>query len=125
MRLLAFLFVTLLSVLSEPVLAATPLDVLEEQARQSLSTEEGLAYETKAVQVFWGDARFMRKCAPPDAPVAAPLDIYVVIEASGSIGEYVIAPGNEVAACIKKHTRHRSFPPPSGTFTLKIQLVFQ
>ena len=110
--------------LSGRAFSATPVEELEARYQRAISTAEGLSYEMKAVQAFWGNAQFMRECAPPNAPVADPLTIYVVIEPSGVISDYVIVPDSKVATCITKHTRDRALPPPPSNYTLKIELKF-
>ena len=115
---------TAYAVLAGQAFSATPVAELEARYQRAISTAEGQAYEMKAVQAFWGNAQFMRECAPPNAPVTAPLNIYVGIEPTGSISDYVIVPNSAVATCIEKHTRHRVFPPPPSDYTLKIELKF-
>jgi hypothetical protein len=63
-------------------------------------------YRGVALQTFWGDAAFMRACAPPGTPVAAPFDIYFEIQTNGRIGRILFAPETVVLT-------HGRFVPPA------------
>jgi len=61
----------------------------------------------KAVQVFWGDARFLSACAPSDRPLPAPFTIYLEIRADGTLGTLLMDPETKVGNCIRNHVANR------------------
>jgi len=97
---------------------------LETRYQKSISTPQGKEYEMKAVQAFWGDASFMRECAPPNTPIADPLTIYFEVKPDGGMGELVISPETKVASCIAKNVKNRHFPKPPSEYVVKIDLNF-
>ncbi len=106
--------------LSQPTLAE-----LKARNRELTSTSEGKRYEMDAIRVFFGDARFMRECAPPNAPIAQSLDMFFEVNPDGRMNYLVITPETEVAECIRKHIADRRFPPPSQPFVVNINLKFK
>ncbi len=116
----AVVAVILLLAISTFAMAAT----LEERNKIDTQTSEGKTYEMEATKVFWGNATFMRECAPPGSPVAEPLTILFVVKKDGTMGEMSITPETKVAACIKKHVANRRFPIPKKEFVVRIDLQF-
>ncbi len=98
--------------------------MLEARYQKSISTPQGKEYEMKAVQAFWGDASFMRECAPPNTPIAEPLTIYFEVKPDGGMGQLVIHPETKVANCIAKNVKNRRFPTPPKDYVVKIDLKF-
>jgi hypothetical protein len=96
----------------------------EARYQKSISTPQGQEYEMKAVQAFWGDAGFMRECAPPNTPIAEPLTIYFEVKPDGGMGQLVISPETKVANCIVKNVKNRRFPKPPNDYVVKIDLNF-
>ena len=117
----SWLFLLFLVVL--PVQSADT-KTLEARYQKSISTPQGKEYEMKAVQAFWGDASFMRECAPPSTPIADPLTIYFEVKRDGGMGELVISPETKVANCITKHVKNRHFPKAPNEYVVKIDLNF-
>ncbi len=97
---------------------------LETRYQKSISTPQGQEYEMKAIQAFWGDAGFMRQCAPPNAPIPESLTIYFEVKADGDMGQLVISPETKVANCIAKNVVNRHFPKPPKDYVVKIDLEF-
>ena len=97
---------------------------LEARYQKSISTPHGQEYEMKAVQAFWGDASFMRECAPPNTPIAEPLTIYFEVKPDGGMGQLVLNPETKVATCIARHVKNRRFPKPPFDYVVKIDLNF-
>ena len=56
--------------------AESDLSKLEAKHLRSIASEEGKAFEMKAVQTFWGNSAFMRECVPPEAVLPEPLVVY-------------------------------------------------
>lgn len=110
--------------LTASCLADSDFAMLEEKHQQSIASEDGKAFEIKAVQAFWGDAAFMQECVPPDADSPEPLVIYFVVTPDGFLGELVISPQNDVARCISEAVSHRQFPNPPHEWVGKIALSF-
>ena len=98
---------------------------LRARSRKDIATPQGRAYEAKAVQVFWGDARFLSACAPSDRPLPAPFTIYLEIRADGTLGTLLMDPETKVGNCIRNHVANRHFEKPPGEFVLKIDLSFK
>jgi hypothetical protein len=117
-------WVLLLAVLASPARSQVTLETLEDRHQQSVSTPLGREYETEAGRAFWGDARFMRECAPPESPVAEPLTIYFVVGNDGRLGQLTIIPKSKVADCVRSHVAGRQFPKPPSEFVGKIYLRF-
>jgi hypothetical protein len=82
-------------------------------------------YERTAVQAFWGDAAFMRECAPSNGPVASPFEIYLEILPNGRIGRSLFVPETTTAKCVKERTAGRVFPKRSRAFVLQIAMSFK
>lgn len=97
---------------------------LEAQHQKSISTAQGQEYEMKAVQAFWGDASFIRVCAPPNTPIADPLTIYFEVTIDGEMGKLVINPKTKVANCIARFVKNRRFPKPPSEYVGRIDLNF-
>ena len=93
-------------------------------ANRSEATDS-VKYETSAVKAFWGDATFMRDCAPRHSSVAAPFDIYVEILPNGHIGRSLFVPETKAAKCVRDHTAGRRFPARANTFVLHIAMSFK
>ena len=110
--------------LTASCLADSDFAKLEEKHQQSIASEDGKAFEMKAVQAFWGNAAFMQKCVPPDADSPEPLVIYFEVTPDGSLGELVISPKNDVAICISDAVAERRFPNPPHEWIGKIELSF-
>lgn len=98
--------------------------ILEERNKIDTQTSKGKAYEIDAIKAFWGNAAFMRECAPPGTPVAEHLKILFVVKRDGTLGEIVIAPETKVGSCIRKHVAKRKFPIPKKEFVVRIYLQF-
>jgi hypothetical protein len=98
---------------------------LEARYQKDTSSPKGEEYEKKAVIVFWGDAKFMRECAPPDAPIPQSFKIYFIIKKDGSMGELVMDPVTEVGKCMQKTVIDRKFPKPHAEFVIRIDLQFK
>jgi hypothetical protein len=94
--------------------------------QNSIATPEGKGYETSATAAFFGDSTFMRTCASPGGPVAAPFTVYFEVVQNGDLGELVFSPETDVANCIRKEVTGRRFPPPpGGYFVGRVDLKFQ
>lgn len=102
----------------------TDIKTLEARYQESITTPHGKEYEMKAVQAFWGDASFMRECAPPNSPIAESLTIYFEVKRDGGMGELIINPKTKVANCIAKNVKIRQFPKPPNEYVGKIDLQF-
>ena len=103
---------------------AADTKILEARYQKSISTPQGKEYEMKAVQAFWGDASFMRECAPPNTPIAESLTIYFEVKPEGAMRQIVISPDTNIANCIVRNVKNRSFPNPPKDYVVKIDLKF-
>ena len=97
---------------------------LEQRNELATSSTGGKAFEIEAVRAFWGDASFMRECAPPEAPTAESLTIYFEVRTDGSLGNLVVTPDTPVGRCIVAAVQDRRFPQPDEDFVAKIDLSF-
>ncbi len=121
----ASLAFVLLGLFGAPVEGVARVENLEQRYRHSVASPAGREYETKAVRAFWGDARFMRECAPPGAPLPEPLTIWFAIEDDGSLSELAVAPETAIGKCIGRKVSDRVFPEPPGPFVARIDLSFR
>ena len=110
---------------SQPAAVAPWTHKEAEAAADRSRTADSTNYEMSAVAAFWGDASFMRECAPPNSPVAAPFDIYVEILPSGRIGRSLFLPETKVAKCVQDHIVGRTFPARANAFVLYIAMSFK
>ena len=108
-----------------PIYSETLPSELVTRNEKSISTPQGKEYEMKAIQAFWGDAGFMRKCSPSSGQIPEPLTILFEVRSDGHIGEYKISPDTKVGRCIAEHTRHRLLPLPPINFVVRIDLTFR
>ncbi len=123
MRLPKWLIICMVAV-AFPAHSAT-MEELEERNTKDTASPSGKEYEKKAVQAFWSDVSFMRKCAPPAAPIAKSLLIYFEVKNNGTLGQLEITPKTKVASCIAKYVQQRVFPQPPSEFVVKIKLDFK
>jgi hypothetical protein len=101
------------------------IEDLEARHQISISTPQGKSYEMKAVQAFWGDAGFMRTCAPSDIPTPNPITIYFEVKPDGSLGQVVIHPRTRAGSCIATNVEDRRFPTPPNDYVGRIDLKFE
>ena len=118
--------VVLLLVLRTVTADAAELADLEARHLASISSEEGKAFEVLALRAFWGDISFMhRDCAPPDAPLPSPFEIYYELNADGTMKAIHFFPETEVGRCIRRHVINNVFPePPSKDWVGAIGMAF-
>lgn len=107
-----------------PACSAVRIHRLATRNQQCTATPEGRQFEQEVVRAFWGDASFMRECAPTGSPVTDPLTIYVEVKTDGRMGTLAITPDTQVARCIRAHVMERQFPLPATVFVAKIDLQF-
>jgi hypothetical protein len=101
-----------------------PWTVAEARSTAGAFASQDPEYRRAAVQAFWGDAAFMRECAPPGAPLAQAFDIYFEVQSSGARGRILVDPVTEVAQCVQRNTVARMFPKPDSSFVVHIALKF-
>ena len=89
----------------------TNVAALEQRNERDTASAEGEAFEMEAIRAFWGDAAFMRECAPPQAATADSVTIYFEVRTDGSLGELLITPDTPVGRCIAAAVEDRQFPP--------------
>ena len=104
---------------------ASDIDAMEARHQASIASNEGKTYEMKAAQAFFGDAAFMRECAPPGVTTPETVTIYFEVMPAGKMGELLILPEGKVSKCISGHVRDRAFPSPPETYVGKIELTFK
>jgi hypothetical protein len=119
-----WLFVALVSAGGQAAPVPTARD-LDARNRRDTATPAGREFERKVVSAFWGDAAFVRECAPPDAPVPEPFTIWLEIKRDGSMGALVMEPETSVAKCIRKRLPPRTFEKPAADFVASIELSFK
>ena len=114
-----------LAILSLAVAAASDLTAQEMAKLAKESVTRYPDYEMTAVQAFWGDATFIKQCAPKEGALPDPFVIYVEILADGAMGRSMFEPLSTTAACIRDFTANRSFPKPPEPYMLEIQMSFE
>jgi hypothetical protein len=117
-------FTELLCILGQFALASTSQSE-DLASRSKASTAREPEYEAPAITAFWGDTAFMRRCAPPAAPLAETFIIYVAISPSGKPTYQTAEPMTAVAQCVLSHTSARTYPRPKQEYVLSIQLRFE
>lgn len=103
---------------------STDLDVLKKQHYDFIATPEGKKYEMVSIGTFWGDAKFMQICAPADAPVPEPFDIFYIVQSDGTVKGVFLSPETKVGLCIKEHVLERVFSNPPSEFVGYIKMSF-
>lgn len=119
-------YLTLLLILLPTTLFAQMIskEQLSAQNELSVATDAGIVYENQAVETFWGDSSFMPTCIPEGTELPEAIDIYFVINKSGSSVNIYYFPNNHITACIHRYVKDRHFQQTAKNFTAHINLRF-
>ena len=117
--------ISLFSLFFSSLIFASEFDELDQRNKHDINLDGGSEFETSVVRHFWGDAKFMRVCVPPDTPIPESFTIYVEILSDGSVGEFVFTRNNVVTKCIREEVENRLFPSFGQPFMAKINLSFK
>jgi hypothetical protein len=104
---------------------AMTLTELEARAAKDAASQAGSAYQMQATQAFWGNAAFMKECAPPGSQNVEPFSIFLEIKADGQMGQLDFKPTTAVAQCIASKVKGKLFPAPPYPYVLRIDLRFK
>lgn len=120
--------IKIISVVMALVFSQDAIATQDAQRKLEASAQDGLAidpsYEMKAMPAYFGTGDVMRRCAPPNAPVAAPFTLYISVSSSGQIEGQSAFPATDVAQCIIAGSSSRRLPAPKAALVLKIDMRF-
>jgi len=116
--------ILLLCLLTTIAHASDKLQELESRNKIDISKAGGNDYEIQAVQTFWGEPHFMMQCLPPDSPIHEPFTIYFEVLRNGNMGDIVFTTTTDVTDCMARKVKNKSFPVPSSSFVVKINMEF-
>ena len=66
---------------------ASNIAELDKRNIADVAKQNGKEIEMEVVKNFWGNAKFMMQCIPPNSPIHKPFTIYIEILKTGRIGE--------------------------------------